>query len=262
MLPFAVVIRTFNEGRNLERVLDALAQQSIAPSELIIVDNESTDGTLDLARDRWSHLVPPAGRYELVTIARNEFSHPKSMNLGMAATSCPVVIMLVGHAIPIGHQWAELAVRHFDRPEVAGVYAHVRPDNGAGAVEGLMYEFGYQLSRFKGSPRVEKKVGIGVFGATNIAIRREMWARHAFDEGFGSGGEDSHWAMWALEQGYQIICDLGFSVRHSHGLNARQYWKQVRAWKRMGRHRPFNRAELETYRSFDRDRTPSSQRGF
>src|SRR5438093_7865859 len=260
MLPFAVVIRTFNEGHNIERVLDALEEQSIAPSEVIIVDNESTDGTFELARDRSSRVVGPAGRYELVSIARNAFSHPKSMNLGMATTSCPVVIMLVGHAIPIGPRWAELAVRHFDRPEVAGVYAHVRPDRGAGTVEGLMYEFGYQLSRFKGSPRAEKKVGVGVFGATNIAIRRELWAQHTFDEGFGSGGEDSHWAMWALEQGYQIICDLDFSVRHSHGLNMRQYWKQVRAWQRMGGYRPFNRAELETYRSFDRNRTPSSHR--
>jgi rhamnosyltransferase len=259
MLPFAVVIRTFNEGKNIGRVLNALQQQSIAPSELIIVDNESTDGTLDLARDRSPHLLASAGRYEIITIPRNAFSHPRSMNLGMAATSCPVVIMLVGHAIPIGHQWAESAVRHFDRPEVAGVYAHVRPDHDAGTVEGLMYEFGYQLSRFKGSPRVEKKVGIGVFGATNIAIRREMWAQHPFDEGFGSGGEDSHWAMWALEQGYQIICDLGFSVRHSHALNVLQYWKQVQAWNRMDKHRPFNRAQLETYRSFGGNRTPSSQ---
>ncbi len=260
MLPFAVVIRTFNEGRNIERVLGALEQQSVAPSELIVVDNESADGTPDLVRDRAPHLLAPAGRYELVAVARNDFSHPKSMNLGMAATSCPVVIMLVGHAIPIGHRWAELAVRHFDRPEVAGVYAHVRPDKGAGTVEGLMYEFGYQLSRLKGSPRLEKKVGVGVFGATNIVIRRELWAQHRFDEGFASGGEDSHWAMWALDQGYQIICDLGFSVRHSHGLSVRQYWKQVRAWQRMSQHRPFDRAELETYRSFGGDRMPSSQR--
>jgi glycosyltransferase involved in cell wall biosynthesis len=262
MLPFAVVIRTFNEGKNLERVLNALEQQSIAPREAIIVDNESTDGTLDIARSRLPHVIAPGGRSQIVTIPRNEFSHPKSMNLGMAATSCPVVLMLVGHAIPIGRDWAAAAVRHFDRPEVAGVYAHVRPDSCAGIVEGFMYEFGYQLSRFKGSPRVEKKVGIGVFGATNIAIRREMWAQHAFDEGFGSGGEDSHWATWALEQHYQIICDLGFSVRHSHGLNVLQYWKQVRAWQRMGEHRPFNREQLETYRSFEGDGRPSSQEDF
>lgn len=259
-LPFAVVIRTFNEGKNIERVLNALEQQSVAPHELIIVDNESTDGTRDFVREHAPRLVGSADRYQLITIARTGFSHPKSMNLGMAATSCPVVLMLVGHAIPIGHQWAEVAVRHFDRPAVAGIYAHVRPDHGAGTVEGLMYEFGYQLSRWKGSPRVERKVGPGVFCATNIAIRRELWARHTFDEGFGSGGEDQQWAMWAIEGGYEIICDLGFSVRHSHGLNVRQYWKQVQAWRRMGQHRPFNRAELETYRTFGRDRTASSPR--
>jgi hypothetical protein len=81
-----------------------------------------------------------------------------------------------------------------------------------------------------------------------------MWAAHPFDERYGSGGEDSHWAMWALEQGYEIICDLGFSVRHSHGLNVLGYFKQIQAWNRMAQQRPFDRAELETYRSFGTDR--------
>jgi len=258
MPSFAVVIRTFNERANLERVLTALQQQSVAPRELIIVDNASTDGTPELARDRSASVMGENGRFEVVTIPRNQFSHPKSMNAGMAATSSAIVIMLVGHAVPIGDRWAESAIRHFDRPEVAGVYAHVRPDKGAGLVEGFMYEFGYQLSRFKGSPRAEKSVGVGVFTATNIAIRRAMWAQHPFDERYGTGGEDSQWAMWALEQGYQIICDLGFSARHSHGLNVLQYFKQIQAWNRMAEQRPFDRAQLETYRSFGSDRVPAA----
>ena len=45
----SLVIPAYNEAANLRKCLDSVATQTIKPFEVIIVDNNSTDGTADLA---------------------------------------------------------------------------------------------------------------------------------------------------------------------------------------------------------------------
>lgn len=46
-----VIIVNWNGGRFLQRCLAALQEQTVTPHEIILVDNASTDGSLDIARD-------------------------------------------------------------------------------------------------------------------------------------------------------------------------------------------------------------------
>jgi GT2 family glycosyltransferase len=46
----SVVIPTFNRADDLKRCLDSLMAQTIKPDEIVIIDNGSTDGTLDLLK--------------------------------------------------------------------------------------------------------------------------------------------------------------------------------------------------------------------
>ena len=46
----SIVIPVYNEADRLAACLQAIAQQSVAPYEVIVVDNNSTDGTADIAR--------------------------------------------------------------------------------------------------------------------------------------------------------------------------------------------------------------------
>lgn len=47
---FSVVITVRNESENIAAVVDGLLAQSLAPAEIIIVDGESTDGTLEILK--------------------------------------------------------------------------------------------------------------------------------------------------------------------------------------------------------------------
>jgi len=47
---FSVVIPTFNRKRLLQRAIESVLGQSVAPSQIIVVDDGSTDGTDDLCR--------------------------------------------------------------------------------------------------------------------------------------------------------------------------------------------------------------------
>jgi rhamnosyltransferase len=245
MLPVSVVIRTLNEAPQLRRLIMALQSQSLRPTELIVVDNESTDSTAQVA-EVWATKV--------VTIPFEEFSYPRSLNAGMGIASCPVVVSLPAHAVPMRRDWLESAVRHFDRTAVAGVYSAVRPNVGAGLFERMMYNWTWCTKR-KGSPYDIKEAALGTFSATCHAARRSTWMEHPFDEQYGMGGEDVEWAAWAMTQGKAIVYDHRFTVRHSHGLNAWQLYKQIKEWQAMLEPQPFDRRNIRYRR---RDETPST----
>ena len=50
ILPISVVIPMKNEASLLPDCLESLLQQTVLPTEVIVVDNGSTDSSLDVAR--------------------------------------------------------------------------------------------------------------------------------------------------------------------------------------------------------------------
>ncbi len=57
-LPVSVIIPARNEEHNLPTLLGSLASQPMPPSEIIVVDDSSTDGTAELARGLGMTVIP------------------------------------------------------------------------------------------------------------------------------------------------------------------------------------------------------------
>ena len=239
--PISVVIRALNEAGPLRRLLDGITAQDYKGAvELVVVDNESGDDTAEIAR---------AAGAKVVTIKRDEFSYPRSMNLGVAAASSELVVLTVAHAWPVSPSWLSSGAAHFRLPSVAGVYSPVlaRPD--ATPEEQAFYLRGYTAAK-KAGPRPVQPGEMGVFGATNCMFRRSLWQKHPFDERYGAGGEDGEWAAWAVAQGYTIVCDADFAVYHSHGhKNEDSLAKQIEYWSNLSAPMPFDRKKLKNHRS-------------
>lgn len=51
MLTFSLIIPVYNEERHIRACLDAVAAQTVAPDEVIVVDNNCTDTTISIARE-------------------------------------------------------------------------------------------------------------------------------------------------------------------------------------------------------------------
>ncbi|MEI6528105.1 MAG: glycosyltransferase [bacterium] len=229
------MIRTINERASLEKLLISLRSQKCSePFEIIVVDNESTDGTKELALDFGA---------KVITLPRNEFSYPKSMNLGVKNTTGEYVVLTVGHALPVSDKWLQKVVENFQDKNVAGFYGTQLPRNGAHLVEFITYSFWYLKGLIFGKRLVSNTKGI--MSATNCALRKSLWEKHPFDERYEMGGEDGEWAAWAINSGYKIILDPGFSLRHSHPMkNFFQRKSQFAYWGRLDRPTKFDRSEL------------------
>jgi len=231
----SIIIRTLNEEKHLFELLAVLRRQDYSgETEIIVVDNDSSDGTTELALQNGA---------KMVTIKRQDFNFPLSLNKGAEVASGETLVYLVGHALPFKRDWLRHGVEHFGDPKVAGVYSPVIPRKGCTFAEMLFYWPGYLKARMRGPHRV-KQGGMSVFGATNIALRKSLWQKHHFDEQYELGGEDGEWAGWVMSQDFRIVCDYRFAVRHSHGLGFSGLKKQIKYWSKLGEPSVFSRKEF------------------
>lgn len=69
--PLSVIVPTFNGARFVQRTLDSLARQTLPLEEIIVVDDGSTDNTVELVRDHPSNATVLRQPNQGVAVARN-----------------------------------------------------------------------------------------------------------------------------------------------------------------------------------------------
>jgi glycosyltransferase involved in cell wall biosynthesis len=236
MKALSVVIRALNEEASLQKLFHLLKNQRYdGEVQLIVVDNESHDRSVSVAQSFGA---------KVIHLARNEFSYPRSMNIGIQAAKSEIVVLMVAHAYPFEDTWLSAGAGHFSDPAVAGVFANVIPCEGATQQELDFYMPNYEEAKRRG-PFAVGQGSMGIMGATNCIVRRSLWEVHPFNEQYGLGGEDGEWAQWAMSKGYKIINDYHFSVRHSHSFKDGGLEKQVEYWKSLSEPQPFDKKRLD-----------------
>ena len=198
----SVIIRTRNEERWIGRCLLAVTHQSLVDVEAVLVDNESTDRTREIAREY---------RIKECSISRGEFTYGRALNLGIQKSLGRYVAILSGHCIPADNYWLAKLLANFQDPGVAGVYGRQEPMLDTSSVDkrDLWTTFGIER-------RVQRKDPF--FHNANCMIRRSVWERQPFDETV-NGVEDRVWAKQVLADGYTIVYEPAASVFHHHGIH-------------------------------------------
>lgn len=217
----SIAIRALNEAEPIEKLLQDIDSQDYdGEVETIVVDNESTDRTSEVAQYYGA---------EVVSLARDGFTHPKSMNLGVEAASHNLVVLTVGHALLSNDQALTGSARHFSREQlVGGVYAHALPNANASKTEKVL-SIGNIL--FLEKPKKVMKAGLGVLAATGAMISKEAWEELGrFDERYQTGGEDTALAGKMMDEGYAVFEEPTLSVHHTHGLGPVNYARQFQRW--------------------------------
>jgi len=220
----SIIIRTKNEEKYLSQVLQKISKQTVSNFEVIIVDDNSTDKTLQIAEKFGCRIIGvPVGK----------FSHPYSCNLGASRARGKYLVFLNGHSIPVSNYFLEKGLKNFQDKKVAGVYCYPIPHKDATLTDRILHLAGYLIGRKK---FIANKKQSGLLGTTNAMIRKDLWQRYNFPNiNDGWGGEDTIWARYYIEKGYNIVHDPGLQVRHSHHLKLKDFWWQIANWKKMAK---------------------------
>lgn len=202
----SVVIRNRNEAKLLERALRALAMQHHRPDEIIIVDNGSTDGSLEVARSFGAHIV---------AIAQEDFTYGRALNRGIEQATGDLIMLLSAHSLPIGRFFVEAAIEPFVDERVAGVRCIMvsKRQEIEAWMQGRVLEWPVEIAA------VIKQGPI----ASGCVIRRSVWEKVRFDESL-EAVEDKFWALEALKLGYLISsCEAVYLHMRKRGL-----WERAR----------------------------------
>ena len=248
-LETSIIIRAKNEERYLEQVLLMLKKQTYKNFEIVIVDDNSTDKTVEIAKKY---------NCKIVKIPEGKFTYPYACNLGIRESIGEYIVFLSGHSIPINTKWLENGLNNFKYEKVAGVFGYPLMHYGVSQFQNIMYflsrEFAkrrfiinnvknmklgrfstyFHIFLFQWFPKIiVKKMKIGALGFTNAIIRRDLWEKYNINEKFAGGGEDHDWARHWVAKGFVIVHDPNFKVYHSHNHGLIGWAKQFWGWIKM-----------------------------
>jgi|CXWL01.1.fsa_nt_gi glycosyltransferase involved in cell wall biosynthesis len=196
----SLIIRTKNEERWITPCLQAVFGQDVKDIEVIVIDNHSTDKTVEKAK-----------RFPVQVLVVDDYLPGKALNVGFNAAKGEFIVCLSAHCIPVNGQWLSHLLTNFKEKDVAGVYGRQEPMSFSSDFDkrDLLITFG--LDR-----RVQVKDSF--FHNANSMIRREVWKKIPFDDQV-TNIEDRLWAEKILKAGHKIVYEPLASVYHHHGIH-------------------------------------------
>lgn len=220
-MKLSIVIPVYNEAAALSRCLSALAAQTVPPDEVLVVDNNSTDG---------SRLV--AERFPFVRLLhepKQGIVHARDRGFNAARGG---LIARIDADTVVPEDWVA-HIRDFYRHPLRAVFAY---SGGARfynvrlprAVSWLYSWLAFDFNRLL--------IGHSTLWGSNMAITRQQWraVRGSVCRQTGQH-EDLDLAMHLHEAGYQIYYDrslqVGAQLRRVRS-NRQELWAYLQWWPR------------------------------
>ncbi|MEG6510024.1 glycosyltransferase [Methyloligella sp. 2.7D] len=231
----SVIIAGHNEADAIERCVRSLYEQSLPPSEIIVVSDGSSDGMDEICtRLVREGLIARA----LSTTMRGGKS--AALNLAIGASSGDIVINADADSSYDRFALANI-IEPFSDPQVGGVAGDIVPRNGKASLIAQLQELEYLLSISVG-----KLVGNATEQVVCMSGAFAAFRRDALDEigGFDvGGGEDLditlrlRQAEWRVVFASQAICYTDVPVKSWALIRQRLRWERDAFWIRFRKHR-------------------------
>lgn len=158
-LTVSIVIPIYNEETYIRECLEAIKRQTVRPFEVIVVDNNSTDGSMEIARS-----------FPFVKIIKEETQgRVYAQNTGFRAAKGTIIGRIDADA-RLEPQWTEKVIGYFNKnPETAaltgkGYFYNIPSGRLAGNFQVFVYQY------------VQKVItGTFILWGANMAVRKDAW---------------------------------------------------------------------------------------
>lgn len=214
------VIRAYNEGAHLGRLLHGLEKQTRPVDEVVLVDSGSDDDTVAIAERHGCRIVP---------IAKSEFTFGRSLNYGCEAAKGDLLLLVSAHVYPIYDTFVEHLVAAFDSPHTAIAYGRQVGDHRTAFSETRVMQKWFPETSIRNQPHP-------FCNNANAMVRRSVWEELRYNERL-TGLEDLDLAKRALERGMRLDYVAEAPVRHVHEedwqTTRNRYRREAIAYKRI-----------------------------
>lgn len=213
----SVIIRAYNEGEHLKRLLEILSFQNIE-HEVIIIDSHSRDNTQDIAK-----------RYNSRIIQCSNFTYGRGINIGVSKSKYDIICSLSAHCYPSSDSFLSKLYSHFIDESVAGVYSRQLPVPESNILEKRNICIRFLKERHHRDSHY--------FNNASSMFRKDLSKRVKFNE-YVISLEDILWASDMIDNGYRILYEPNASVYHFHDepdINTSiRYYKEYSVIERNG----------------------------
>jgi lipopolysaccharide/colanic/teichoic acid biosynthesis glycosyltransferase/glycosyltransferase involved in cell wall biosynthesis len=214
----SVIIPAYNSEKTLPSCLQALARQTVLPDEVIVVDDGSTDSTVDIARQ--------AG---VKVIIQAHHGPAAARNLGAQSAQGDLILFTDSDCEPCP-DWVNLLTQPFKDERVIGVkgtYLNRQKEWAARLVQ-QEYEAKYD--------RMGRQASIDFIDTYSAAYRRDIFLKNdGFDAAFPVPSvEDQEFSFRLARKGYRLVFAREASVYHYHDRNLTEYLRRkygIGYWK-------------------------------
>ena len=219
MFPLNVVVPTLNAARDWSLFAPALVA-AVRPEQVLIVDSESTDETVNLAL---------AAGFRVHSVTRAEFNHGGTRQI--AADMLPdaeVLVYLTQDAILSASDALAKLVAVFEDPYVGAACGRQLPRIGAGPLEAHARNFNYPEDSDVRTLASREQLGIKAAFLSNSLAAYRRSALMAVG-GFPTEvifGEDMVTAARLLLAGYKVAYVAEACAYHSHSYSGMQEFKR------------------------------------
>jgi len=210
----SVIVLNYNGKDYLEACLASVFASSYSPFEVIVVDNGSSDGSAERAKERWD--------FELIKKQHNT-GYAAGNNTGIRAAHGEFVVLL-NNDTTVDPSWLIELVSEFLRSEAdfcqpkIVIPGRLRIINSAGL---MIHLAGFGLLRGNGEvdngQYDEQEQISGLHGACVLVSREAVEKVGLLDEDFFAYNEDTDWSWRALLMGMKIVYVPKALVYHFHG---------------------------------------------
>ncbi len=200
----SAVVISWNGGEELKSAVASLRNQSLAPAEVVVVDNGSVDGSAE-----WLGEQPDL---RLLRNPRN-LGFAVAANQGIRATAQPQVL-LCNQDLVLDPGFLAAACARMERdPEIGSVGGRLRREGLVDTTGHLLHRSGWVSNRGSGEPDDQRyPTAEEVFGVSAAAVLY----RRAMLEDVALSGE--------------IFCESFFAYLEDVDLDFRARWRGWRAW--------------------------------
>lgn len=215
----SLIIPTLNAEKYIEKLLKIIYSQTVVPDEIVIIDSQSSDQTVEICM---KHDI-----VRVIQIKQDEFDHGGTRNQAVMAAQGDIILMLSQDVTPIHNDYIEKLIHPLlEDKKIAACSGRQIAYEDASLREKLTREFNYKDVNFVRDISDLPYLGIKTYFLSDCcaAYRKKALLDCGLYEDPCLADEDMILASKLLNAGYKIAYSADAQVFHSHDYTLKKQY--------------------------------------